>query len=799
MVEPGNTTNPPMSRADQGGAQGAGRGMGTYRRRRDTHPILAPYTLQEGAFAQRDPSTQARLLAESIGYPNLADDPFVVAQAKQAIKAAVTESRHVCEYIRNKWLIFYRLYRGDSLAEFNYNRVRLHSPEPFKAVETQHPRLMRALFGNQRWYKLIAEGNTDDRNAVCQERMIRDQLRASRFYSKQSRFIRDGLIYGTSIQKTYWKQDVSEMTYRDGKRVPDPDGLPGTTKVELSEVKRTELSFDGNWTDNVSIFDFWGPPNASDASEAEWLADQSVWPDYKVKMMGELGHWINLEQLRDYPGMNDSTGGDGFKERKNYAQGIYDPRDAGGAPHIPRYNVLDFWSPLVIKKEGRSYTTKECNIVCIDPEGICLITRVTQNPFWHQQKPYQIWRPIALENELFGIGTIEMITRDSYELDTKKNLAMAAAQLAGNPACVIADDANIPEGQLVLQPGVSWRATDPQNAIIPIQIPDVTDVVYKAMADLKKEIRETTGTTSPMMGASDPFGSSKTATQYGGEVDEANTRLSGPINQWEIDVGEPMLNQMVWNNQQFLSYPRIVREIGAFGLTYTDRYTIRPEDVIGRFLVSILCGTRWTMKQQQVQQLVNLLDRAPVVNQMYGPMAIKMIPLWATILEHGFDIRNVEDFVTLPPAEAGLLTTIEEHACWYHGNVPPVRKDDNHVVHALGHFEEFKTEQFEKLEQHSPGTAQRARNHAMEHMRWAAQAQEGQLKALMEAYQQGQVTSLLKGGGGGGGGGGIEGAATPNQDPGSPQIRRNETERQSGVTNPTKSEAMMGAPNGGAQ
>ena len=157
-----------------------------------------------------------------------------------------------------------------------------------------------------------------------------------------------------------------------------------------------------------------------------------------------------------------------------------------------------------------------------------------------------------------------------------------------------------------------------------------------------------------MMGASDPFSRGKTATQHTSEVDEGSVRLTGPIFNWEIDVGEPMLHQMVWNNQQFMSYERVVREVGAFGLQYVDRYTIRPEDLIGRFLVNMLAGSRWTMKQQQVQQLINLLDRAPVVNQMYGPQAIKMIPLWATILEHGFDIRNVEDFVTLPPEEAGL-------------------------------------------------------------------------------------------------------------------------------------------------
>lgn len=780
--------------------------MGTYQRRPGTKPILAPYTLSEGDFAQRDPNLQARLFSESVGWPNLADDPFVVEQARHAVQTSLRDVFNVMEFLKNKWLILYRLYRGETLVQYQYGRDQLHSPEPYKAVEAQHPRLMRALFGNQRWFKLISEGNTQDANAVAQERLTRDQFKAAKFLSKQSRFIRDGLIYGTAIQKVWWKQEIDEMTYRDGKRVPDPDGLPGTTKIELEEVKRTEIVFDGNWIDNVSIFDFLAPPNASDISDAEWCGDRSSWPDYKVKQMGELGHWINLSPLKDHPGSHDLSFGDEFKERKSYSYGVFDPREASWAAHIPHYQVIDWWGPLVIRKKDGSYETKQCNVVMIEPESLGLIVRATVNPFWHRQKPYQAWRPISLEDELYGIGTIEMIARNSMELDMKKNLFMAAAQLSGNPCFAIADDANIPDGQLILQPGLSWRVPDPSNAIQPVHIPDTTDVLLKAMNIQVKDIREAAGTTSPILGASDPFGRGKTATQHTSEIDEAQTRMAGPISQWEMDVGEPMLFQMTWNNQQFISYPRIIREVGAFGMRYTDRYTIRPEDVIGRYIIQMLAGTRWTMKQQQVQQLINLLDRAPVVNQMYGPQAVKMIPLWATILEHAFDIRNVEDFLTLPPTEAGLLTTIEEHQAWYHGNIPPLRKDDNHVVHVLSHMEELKTEQFVELEKRSPGTAARARVHVMDHMRWVAQAQEGQLRALMDAFQQGNIAQLLRGGGMGGGG--VEGAASPNQDPGSPQVRRNEMERQgqpgqeqSGQGQPgqeQRSAAMQNAPNPGA-
>ena len=78
--------------------------------------------------------------------------------------------------------------------------------------------------------------------------------------------------------------------------------------------------------------------------------------------------------------------------------------------------------------------------VMIEPNSLGLIPRITVNPFWHQKKPYQLWRPIMLQDELYGIGTIEMIARNSMELDTKKNTFMAATQLEANPMWMISDD-----------------------------------------------------------------------------------------------------------------------------------------------------------------------------------------------------------------------------------------------------------------------------------------------------------------------------------------------------------------------
>jgi hypothetical protein len=782
----------------------AARGMGTFSRRRDSKPDFAPYELTELGTGDRDVGKSARLYEESVGYPNLAKNAAVAERAKYAVLSGLKDVFNVMEFLRNKWLRLYRLYRGETMNEFSYGSVPVHSPEPYKIVETVHPQIMRTLFGSEQWFRLYAEQEEHDDNSRAQEVMCRKQFRAMDHMAKASRGVRSGLIYGTSIQKLWWKQEIEEMAYRRGRRVPGP--TPGSTKVKLEEVRREEFTIDGNWMENVSIFDFLTAPNASSVDDAEWAADRSRWSDYKVKSMGEMGHWLNLDALRDWPGRTDEAFGDEFKERKSYAYGVFDPEEAAGAPHVPHYEVIDWWGPLVIEDRNGNYVTKMCNVVMIEPSGPQIIARITENPYWHKKKPYQAWRPIDLEDEFYGIGAIEMIARLSREKDVKRQLFLAAAQLEANPMLQVSDQANIPDGQLIMTPGLVLRVPDVTNSIAPVHVPKVSDTALKAENQITVDIRETAGTTSPTMGAQDPFGGGgKTATQHTSEIDQGRLRIAPMIANYESQIMGPMLFQMTWNNQQFLSYEQVVREVGGAGLNYTDRYTVGPEQMIGRFIVQPLASFKLLTKQTQVQQLVNLLDRIPMFAQIYGPQAINGPKLLAHVMEFGFDIRNTGDFVKLPPDESNLLTAIQEQELWYHGNVPPVRTDDNHIRHAMAHIMEMRSERFGYLQSHDPGVTARARAHIAEHFNVITLTQEMQEKQIMDMQQVAnamQITPPPMGGIGMDQASiDVAGAGSPGQQPTSPKVRRNEIERgdAGGPGGPQKSAAMSGAPNPGAQ
>ena len=785
-------------------------GLGTVRELEGSQPVYGAHSLVEQYQDQEDVPQQAKLLRENLGFENLANRPELVEQAKYAVLTGLNDVFSVMEYLRNKWLILYRLYRGESLAvDFTFGRVRLHSPEPFKIVETIHPRLMRTVLGTNRWFKIFAEHYEHDANASCQEALCRDQFRAMNFHSVASRFFRSGLIYGTAIQKLWWRQDIKRRAWRRGRRVPHPE-IPGATKVEVEDVEREELLFDGNCIDTVEIYDFLTSPLASCVDDAEWCADRSNWSISKVRQMGRLGMWKNLDELKDHPGSTTADlGDDQFKQMKNYSLGVFDANQATKAPHLPHYKVIDWWGPLEIDGEWR-----ECNVVMIEPESAQTVVLIMENPFWHGKKPYHAWRPIDLDREFYGIGAIEMIARLSREKDMKRNLGMAAAQLEANPMFLVADDANIPQGQFVIQPGLAIRVPDPSKSIAPLHVPKVSDSALKAESVLTMDIREAAGTTSPSMGAEDPFGhGGKTATQHNAEIDMTNLRISDMIGNYDSQVITPMIEQMAWNNQQFTSIDKVIRDVGSIGIKFQDRLMIRPIDLIGRFIVRSLASFRLLTKQTMVQQLTNLLDRVPVFAQLYGPTAIKGTKLMAYILEHGFDILNPEEFISVPPDEAGLLTALEEHEMWYHGDVPPRHADDNDLRHAFGHLQEISSERFAFLEQHDPATAAEARAHTADHLKKLALLKEQQEAMIMKAQQAATMMNIqpppMQGaglpqdnaipGGDQNGQSPVAGAAGPNQAPGSPKVRRNEQQRgeNTNLENP-QSESMGRAPNPGA-
>lgn len=746
--------------------------------------VSGKHQIDETPESLRDTEQQAQWIADRMGFPNMASSSSVVERARHVIRSEIAATKTTLEYLRNKWLILYRLYRGESLSRFFYHRSNFHAPEPYKAVETLVPRVFSALFEQDPWFKLIGEKMSDDGAAKVQEALISHQIREIDLVRRWEPFIRGLCIYGTAPSYVHWRQESREVHYRRTRRMPNPR-LPGASILELEEVNREEIVWDTNDWKPIDIYDYYAPPLSSDVDSAEWCGHRTLYSVDKAKAMFEHNLWSNYQEVQDLTGQDSMNFDDEFKQRRAYSIGVWTPTAELQANQVGHYEVYERWGLFDI--DGNN-TPVSCQIVAIQPRGRCVIVRVSKNPYWHGKKPYVTLRYTKIENEHFGMGVIEPISKLSLELDQMRQLQHAAQTLSSNPVLIIGDDANVPDEQLVLEPGLVLRAGT-SDGIKPLIIPDVSDASIKGSNGIKVDIRETTGAVTTMMGGTEQ--GSETATEVTGRLNESNVRVRGIVTNCEIDGVVPLIEMFAWNNQQFVSGPMAIRAVGRHGLKWPTEMVIRPENITGKFRVICLAGYRMNQHKVMTQQLVNLLDRAPVLNQMQ-PGLIRLDELLYRIMTEGFGFRDAAEIINMDVEKMGLPSALEEEQLWMHGEVPPMRHGENLIRHVQSHTQWLSGDKAKWIQERAPEIFAKILAHVQDTMQEIAKVQEQQEQAIAMALQQQAV-----GGEQGGNQAGGRGFGGPGQSPDSPNFR-GPAKGDEGPKSETKSKAMAGAPNPGA-
>jgi len=743
----------------------------------------APHEFTEGPDSLKDPDLQVQWIADRMGWPNLATDPEICDRAKQVVHQEIASTKTSLEYQRNKWLILYRLFRGESLSKFFWNRGNVHVPEPFKAVESMVPRVHSALFDNEPWHKVVGREMSDDAGAKMMQGLLDYQIYETDLVRRAERVLRTLCMYGTAPCYTWWRQDLRRVQYRKQRRIPD-EKIPGAVKVILESVDREEVIHDHNDFKPVSLWDFYAPPLASSVEEAEWAAHRALYNAGMIRAMIAMRLWVNWEEIQQLSGNDNVSHDDEFKQRKSYSIGVWDPTAELQTAGVGHYEVYERWGLFILdEQEG----PVECQIVVVQPRGKCIPVRICRNPYWHGKKPYIVPRYTVVEEEMFGIGVIEPIAKLSIELDAKRQLALQAQHLSCNPILICGDDANIPDEQLNLEPGLVLRAAT-ADGIKALVLPDVSDAAIKGENLLKADIRETTGVVATMMGSEGPGG--ETATEVSRRMNESNVRVKGVIGNFEREFVIPLMQQWDWNNQQFLNVPKAIRILGAQGLSWKTQQIVTPEKIAGRYDHVALASYRLSSLQVMTQHLINVLDRAPALN-MANPGMIKMPQLLAKILKEGFGFRDVDDFIALPPEDAEMPSALEEQEAWTYGEISPVRSGENLLRHYQSHTEYIQTPTFEKIAQEHPDIAAKVYAHVADTAKRIAQQMEQQEQQMMLAQQQLAVQGQGAEQGGGGEAGG-RGFNEPGQAGGSPNFRSE------GPKDVVKSEATQNAPNLGA-
>jgi len=378
-----------------------------------------------------------------------------------------------------------------------------------------------------------------DSNVANVKAMLESQHEQIDYELKLQTVAKDGLIYGTGVQKCYWRKDWRK------RRVLVNSVLPGGGLVPQEMWK---LVFDDPDADAVDPKDFIADPFAAEIAVAEGAFHRTWRSNRYVERMIGSEQWRNLtglsgDQLAALA--NDKKYDEVWNERntaRSQPQRQTGTTPAGGTGAKIIHEVLEF-------HDGEQVVT------ILDRQ---VVVASGPNPNWHGELPFQVFRPTQVTHELHGIGEIEPIERLQEELNTLRTQRRYNADLvlqrvfAYHEGLVDRNDIKFGPGYAI---GVNG---DPRELLFPIQVGDIPHSGYEEEDRIGADIDRTSGISDVIAGAG-MQGGGDTATGVQLVQNAASRRIENKTRRLELEVINPGARQFVLLDQQRILTDRDVR------------------------------------------------------------------------------------------------------------------------------------------------------------------------------------------------------------------------------------------------
>lgn len=505
----------------------------------------------------------------------------------------------------------------------------LFIPMCFATVETIIPAMLAAppQMNNIRARNAASEGNVSNVKAL-----IEAQHEQMDYELRLQEIAKDGLIYGTGVQKTFWKTD-----YRKRKQMmPAAEPAAGMVAVDL-----LQQVYDDPACISVDPKDFIVDPFAPSIDESDGCFHR-IWRSNRyVQRMIEAGLWRNLTGA----GISELAESSKFDELINEREAVV-PQPAresrSSMGKAPMHEVLEF-------HDGEQVIT------ILDRQ---VVVASGPNPNWHGRMPFQTYRPTADPHMIHGIGEIEPIEKLQEELnilrtERRYNAALVLQKtFAYHDGVVEKEDVQFGPGFLIPVNG------DPRELIREIPVGDIPNSGYEEEDRITGDIDRVSGISDVVTGAGLSAGDTATGVQM--VQSAASRRIEMKTRRLELEVINPGGQQMLELNQQRILSDREVRVPAQPTPEQPDRrwawLEIGPLSLMGEFEVA--CSDRSTQPENipqnraDAQMALTLLGENPVVDQ-------RKLSEWAI---RRMGVENPEAFLASPEATvpAAVLDRLAE-------------------------------------------------------------------------------------------------------------------------------------------
>ena len=468
-------------------------------------------------------------------------------------------------------------------------RSNLKLPMTFSIVETA----LSEMIDQSPGWRYLPREDGDIYNADKLEKITQYTWEKGNGGVELISFMKDALIYGTSIGEEYYRQD---QVFK--KEMADFD----LEKFKPTDWKKTrETGYDDCYFESIPIWDFYIDPRATSFDNAM---------DCLKKVRTSKDDF--LFRYRRYPNAKKVVSG-GATEL--YVSKWFDPTEVFGEDEV------ECWH----------YYNRQKDLYLVIANGILLTPPDNPNPYKHKDFPFIRGVDVILPHSFYGMGEPKVVECLDDELNTLRNMRLDTAHLNINTSFIVDDRLEMDDSDFVSRPHGVYRG--PVGSIAPVPNKPINSEAYKEEELLKDDFIRATGIDPRLQSLG---GKGDTATEVSILKEASLKRVRMKLRLLEKIALHRLARLRISNIKQFYSIPRVTRIIGANGepqeiqqfksYGYNDEQTgmykteqTLPEDLTGEYDIIVVPGSTLPIsKAMEAQKSVNLFDRLkghPDVNQ----------------------------------------------------------------------------------------------------------------------------------------------------------------------------------------
>lgn len=536
-------------------------------------------------------------------------------------------------------------------------KQKYESTEPFVVVENMLPKLVGDLLNKKDILSVLGRTEDDHNKSDVVKNLIQWNFDVDETIQKMDPHVRQGLIFGTSVGRVYWKYELEEVDeVGESEEVDEVDELASpdlsdslTSPASPFSLQEEDVGRDGqdgqefndeqpiNKTykitanhasvDILSMYDIYFDPDAISIRDAKFVIHRKLLTYDEISELVDQGIY-DAEVFKQIPESGKKGSVDPYKSTDLESQGTTQSNNyLSGISEFDPFEILEYWE-------------NDRLIVIADEQ---YVLRNQKNPYIIKKIPFipMVVNPLLLQQYGFGVlRPIENLVDKQNDLD---NLIYNVAELNANGDYVTSLTSDLSGKSLVRTPG----GVIPTNSKLePLPKSEVSNNTYAERNEIRNRIERTDGINEFTGGFVTDTAPKKTATEVMDKSQQGSNRFSYMFKLLVNQSLREFAKWFLWLSQQYMTEEQIVRIVGKHGVEFVN---MTPDDIQGEFDFVINIDPSGS---DDIRKTENLIKFSEMV--LNSPFAQLLLPgIYAKIAEL-FDL-DINDIIDSGQELSGML------------------------------------------------------------------------------------------------------------------------------------------------